>query len=92
MRRSVVIRLDEKGAYTKKCPFCNTEMLHGYLNVGNAIWSERKHKLSTNPDAKERYALALSVPMMSPHHIECDCCPKCKRIIIDSSEYNNNMD
>ena len=75
-----------------KCPFCNTEMLHGYLNVSNAIWSERKHKISTNPDAKERYALALSVPMMSPHHIESDCCPKCKHIIIDSSEYDNNME
>ena len=92
MRKSVVIRLDEEGAYTMKCPFCNTEMLHGYLNVGNAIWSERKHKISTNPDAKERYALALSVPMMSPHHIESDCCPKCKHIIIDSSEYDNNME
>jgi hypothetical protein len=26
-----------------KCPFCDAEMLHGYLNCGTAIWSERKH-------------------------------------------------
>lgn len=75
-----------------KCPFCDTKMLHGYLNVGNAIWSEKKHKLSTNAGAKERYALALPVPMLSLHHIESDCCPKCKHIIIDSSEFDNNLD
>ena len=75
-----------------KCPFCNTEMLHGYLNCGNTIWSERKHRISTNPDGKEKFALRLGVPMMSPHQIESDCCPKCKRLIIDTSDYENNLD
>ena len=75
-----------------KCPFCNTEMLHGYLNCGNMIWSERKHKLSTLPDNKEKYALHLDVPFMSPHHIECDFCPNCKKVIIDTAAYDNNFD
>lgn len=75
-----------------KCPFCNTEMLHGYLNSGAAIWSERRHKISMLPDGKEKYALKLGTPLMSPHHVESYCCPECKRIIIDSSEYENNLE
>ena len=59
---------------------------------GNAIWSERKHKISTLPGGKEKYALHLEVPMLSPHHIESHCCPKCKKIIIDASDYENNLD
>lgn len=31
-------------------------------------------------------------PLVSPHHAEGDCCPKCKRIIIDSSGYENNIE
>ena len=74
-----------------KCPFCDVEMLHGYLNCGNAIWSERKHKISTLPDGKERYTMHLDVPILSPNQIESDCCPKCKRLIIDTSGYENNL-
>ncbi len=74
-----------------KCPFCNTEMINGYLNCGNAIWSERKHKISTLPDSKEKYALKLDVPLFSPNHIESECCPGCKRIIINASDYENNL-
>ena len=39
-----------------KCPFCNTEMIHGYLNCGMALWSDKKHKLSLALDDTERYA------------------------------------
>ncbi len=80
------------GGNAMKCPFCDVEMLHGYLNCGTTIWSERKHKISTLPDEKEKYALHLDVPMFSPHHVESDCCPKCKRIIVDSSRYENNLE
>ena len=66
-------------------------MLHGYLNCGTAIWSERKHIISTNPDSKEKYALHLGTPVMSPNQLESDCCPKCKRLIIDVSDYENNL-
>ena len=72
--------------------FGYTEMIRGYLNCGNAIWSERKHKLSTLPDGKEKYALKLDVPLLSPNQVESDCCPHCKRIIIDASEYENNLE
>lgn len=74
-----------------KCPFCNTEMLHGYLNVRNTVWSERKHDFRTNTYGAEKYALALGLPMLTAHHVESDCCPSCKRIIIDSSDYDNNL-
>jgi hypothetical protein len=75
-----------------KCPFCDEEMLHGYLNCGAAIWSQRKHKLSMLPDGKEIYALHLETPMLSPNYVESDCCPKCKRIILDASGYENNLE
>ena len=74
-----------------KCPYCNEEMLHGYLNCGNTVWSERKHKMSTLPDGKEKYALHLDVPLLHPHHVESDCCPQCHRIIIDASAYESNL-
>ena len=84
--------IDTNEVLEMKCPFCNTEMIRGYLNCGNAIWSERKHKISTLPDNKEKYALKLDVPLLSPNQIESDCCPNCKRIIIDASEYENNLE
>ena len=37
-----------------KCPYCDVEMIPGFLNCGNTIWSERKHKISTLPGGKER--------------------------------------
>lgn len=42
-----------------KCPFCGTEMLHGYLNCGSTLWSEQKHKRIVLPEGKEKYALHL---------------------------------
>lgn len=75
-----------------KCPYCNTEMLKGYLNCGNVIWSERKHKISTLPDDRVKYALHLNPPLLSPHHIDSFCCPNCKKIIIDATGYENNLD
>ena len=74
-----------------KCPYCNVEMLDGYLNCGNVIWSQRKHKLSLLADGEEQYALNLGTPLLSPHHVESYCCPKCKRIIIEAANYENNI-
>ena len=75
-----------------KCPFCDVEMLHGWLNCGGVIWSERKHKISMLPDSNEKYALHLGTPMLSPNQVESSCCPKCKRIIIDASGYDTNLE
>jgi Zn-finger nucleic acid-binding protein len=79
-----------------KCPFCDVEMLRGYLYCDVAIWSTQKDKsfLSPNklPNSKEKYALRLKLPMKSQNCVESDCCPKCKRIIIDSSGYESNME
>ena len=75
-----------------KCPYCETKMLDGYLNCSATIWSERKHKISIRPNGREKYALHLNVPAFSPHTIESYCCPKCKKIIIDASEYDHNLE
>jgi len=75
-----------------KCPYCDVEMIQGYLNCGQAIWSERKHKVSILPNRRERYALYLgSLNWVSPNHVPSDCCPKCKRIIIDAGQYETNI-
>ncbi|MBQ2715294.1 MAG: hypothetical protein IJF21_00720 [Clostridia bacterium] len=75
-----------------KCPFCDTEMLAGFLNCGAMIWSEKKHKVSLLPGLKEKYTLHLEAPLLHPHYVESYCCPKCKKIILDSSAYENNLD
>lgn len=75
-----------------KCPFCGAKMLSGYLNCGTAIWSERKHKISTLPGRGEKYALHLGQPILSPHHVESHCCPKCRKIILDAEAYENNLE
>ena len=59
-----------------KWPYCNTEMIQGYLNCGMLIWSDKKHKLSLCVDDTERYARKLGKTMLSLHHVESDCCPK----------------
>ena len=74
-----------------KCPYCDNEMIKGYLNCGAAIWSERKHKISLLPDGKEKYALKLNTPLVSPNHVESFICPECKNIIIDANMYENNI-
>lgn len=74
-----------------KYPYCGMEMIHGYLNCGAVLWSEKKHKVSMIADDQELYALQLGKPLMSPHHIQSDICPKCKRIILDSSGYSSNI-
>ena len=74
-----------------KCSFCGTEMLHGYLNCGSTLWSEQKHKRIVLPEGKEKYALHLEKPLLFPHQIESDCCPNCKKIIIDAAGYENNL-
>lgn len=80
-----------KRGFIMKCPFCDTEMLAGYLNCGTMIWSERKHKVSMLPGLKEKYALHLEAPLLHPHYIESHICPKCKKLILDASDYENNL-
>ena len=86
---------DKSGVYggnEMKCPFCGIEMLQGYLNCGLAIWSTKKHKISLLPDGKEQYAFRLKQPMVSPNHVKSDYCPKCKRMVIDCTEYESNIE
>jgi Zn-finger nucleic acid-binding protein len=43
------------------------------------------------PGRNETYALHLEVPVFRGNYVESDCCPKCKRIILDASDYDNNL-
>lgn len=72
------------------CPYCNIEMIRGYLNTCATIWSENSHLISLLPGRNEKYALKLGTPLFSAHTIESDFCTQCKRIIIDASKYKNN--
>ena len=75
-----------------KCPFCDVEMIQGYLQCGSAIWSTKKHKISVLPNkTKEKYAFYLKPPLAGANYVESACCPNCKRIIIDSTNYENNL-
>ena len=74
-----------------KCPFCDIEMLQGYLNCGLAIWSTKKHKITPLPKYKEQYAFRLKTPMASLNHVSSSYCPKCKRMIIDCAGYKSNI-
>lgn len=73
------------------CPFCGAKMLEGYLKCGAAIWSERKHWISVRPNEEEKYALRLKQPIFSPHQIKSNCCPQCKKIVIDAAGYENGL-
>lgn len=83
-----------KEGFDMKCPFCDAEMIHGYLNCGNAIWSERKHKISTLPDSIEKYALHLETPLLSPHHIESftDVCRGIMNILTFNNLFTNKIE
>ena len=79
-----------------KCPFCGTEMMQGYLyHQNHMLWSTKKHKISSFPNKKEeQYALYKSFwerLFKKPEPVESVCCPNCKRIIIDSTNYENNL-
>ena len=74
-----------------KCPFCDADMLQGYLNCGMVLWSTRKHKISLLPNDKEQYAFQLKRPLVSPHHISSHYCPKCKRMIVECEGYGSNI-
>ncbi|GEM_PF-1438579 len=75
-----------------KCPLCGSEMLHGYLNVPTAIWSERKHVLTTVPNDSEKYAMHIGQAVVKAlNHVESDCCPNCKHILIDIQDCENDF-
>ena len=49
----------------------------------------KKAYISLLLDDGEKFALQLGRPLVLPHPVESDCCPKCKRIIMDGSTYKN---
>jgi len=75
-----------------KCPFCDTEMRHGYFICGAAIWSEHKHFMTITPAPREDCPLELESPMLSPHHLESDYCPNCEHIVINASAYSRRAE
>ena len=74
-----------------KCPCGNAERIRGHLNCGTVLGRNKKHKLSPAADDAEQYALKLEKTAVSLLHAGHDLCPECKRIMIDSSNYKNNL-
>ena len=65
-----------------KCPYFDVEMIPGFLNCGNTIWSERKHKISTLPDRKEKYALHLKCRCYRPTMLKATAARNAKRSLL----------
>ncbi len=73
-----------------KCPYCDIEMLDGFFLAPWMIW--RESPTGWIPPKKGKYAMYLRMPWSTPNNVPSTCCSKCKRIIIDSSSYENNLD
>ena len=74
-----------------KCPYCDTEMLAGYIHTPNMIWSEKVSKFAISPSKNEKYALYLQLPLATSNRVESHCCPNCKKVVIDASKYPHNL-
>ena len=74
------------------CPYCNTAMMKGYLHAPRAIWRDNEYHTGLSPRKDEKYALFLRLPLVTPNRVESYCCPKCKKMIIDTAEYANNLE
>ena len=72
------------------CPFCQREMLPGFLNAAGRqmLWSEREHSVLLVPRRGERYALRTQGTWVSNSSVQADYCPDCQRIIIDARHYD----
>lgn len=69
-----------------------TRLERSIFPVGQlAVAGAKKHPVRRCPGKDEQYALYLKLPFVTGNYVESDCCPKCKRIIIDSTGYENNL-
>lgn len=67
----------------KKCPYCNTDMLSGYIQCRDGVyWCKNKRKIAALPPFKDNIALANQAGVFNGHSVEAYNCPKCKKIII----------
>ena len=67
------------------CPYCNNEMLNGYLQSTHDIfWSKKRHKLapllSFTLDSDD---LCVADGGFTVASVQSQYCPKCKKIILD---------
>ena len=74
-----------------KCPWCDVEMIHGYLIADKALWSDKRHTFSLLPRRGERWTLRLGPKFFAPNHVESDCCPRCRRIVLSAEYYDGNL-
>lgn len=72
-----------------RCPYCNEEMLHGYIQTRDeAYWCERIRPVAALPPMKGRSAW-LNGESRGPfrcYSVEAFNCPKCKKVIISYGE------
>lgn len=66
-----------------KCPYCNDDMLSGYVQSGrDIIWGKNKHKLSFLPDKKNGDIEIATANLMGAYQ-PAFCCKNCKKIIVE---------
>lgn len=72
-----------------RCPYCNEEMLHGYIQMRDeAYWCENIRLVAALPPIKGRSA-RLNDENRGPFRcfsVEAFNCPKCKKVIISYGE------
>jgi len=73
-----------------KCPFCGEDMVKGYVNVEGMMFSENKHKMFLTPSDGEKYADNVKARIVFDHY-DAECCPKCKKLIVDISDFKSNI-
>lgn len=71
-----------------QCPYCNTEMILGYIQCRDGVyWSKRKRLVAALPALDESAVLLSSKDgMFSISAAKAYRCYKCNKIIIDLSK------
>ena len=75
-----------------KCPYCNGEMELGVLQAGHSIlWTPRPHMISLIP-RNDGHDLLLDRSSLSMPKVEAFNCVACKRIVINYSELETELE
>lgn len=71
-----------------KCPYCNEEMMSGYIQCRDGVyWSDKKRMIATIPPINgNSIDLGTIIDGSYKSYTTAYNCPKCNKIIIDYSE------
>lgn len=66
-----------------KCPYCEKEMVRGYIQSSRDIfWSDRKHKSFYTADKDKGEVEIAAATLMSGAVTDAYICNDCKKVII----------